>query len=458
VNIKDAWMDIRIGIERETHRMSPQGEISRLPQPGSLQPPLFAKDFAESQLEIVTRPHTSIPALIKELDALILEAQEACKPEVFWPYSMPPALPPESEIAIARLGADKKGQDGELYRRGLASRYGKARQMICGVHVNISIGCALALLAENTAPLLPHELNDGRSLDALYLRLARHLFNDLRHLVLLTGASPVSGGLTSEWNSAAVSYRNSRHGYARSEFRPYLDLASLERYVAGVRRGLDTESTPFQTLQAFDELNDVRTQQLNTRVFQQEKEFYAPIRFKRTPRGGESGLDALVRDGVEYLELRFLDVDPFSPLGVSEETLNVLHLFILDALMTPSNNTTLKALEDALDATELAALTAPSTLTQPTLDQRQSRPLLKQARQRLEALHPLARKLDMNSATHYVSALNDFIGRTTDASSLPSARLLHDFVASRASWTEFGMDTARLLGKGESHAMDYATI
>lgn len=462
MNIRDAWMDIKIGIERETHRMSPPGEISRLQQPDNLQPPQFTKDFAESQLEIVTRPHVSIPALIDELDALTLEAQAASRPEIFWPFSMPPALPPDSEIAIAHLGSDKKGQDGERYRHGLASRYGKPRQMICGVHVNISIGCALALLAENTAPLLPHELNDGRPLDALYLRLVRNLFKDLPHLVLLTGASPLLGGMGGvdpEPRPAAVSYRNSHHGYARSEFRPYLDLASLERYIAGIRRGLATESAPFQALWR---LTGGQPLQLNTRVFQQEKEFYAPVRFKRTPHEDESGLDALARDGVEYLELRFLDVDPFSPQGISEATLNLLHLFVLDGLMTPSGNGTRAAIDKHLDATEGAALSIPQAFFEPALDDGRSRLRLEQAHQRLEALRPLARRLDANSSTHYLCVLESFIARTTNPSSLPSVRLLHDFEASRSSWTAFGMESgtnpAQVLNRGEQHAMDYAIV
>jgi len=290
MNAKDAWMDIKIGIERETHRLSPEGEISSLPQSDNLRPPFFTKDFAESQLEIVTRPHASICALIDELDDLTRHAREVSGPEVLWPFSMPPSLPPDSEIAIARLGLDKKGQEGELYRRGLALRYGKPRQMICGVHANISIGSTLAAFVDNASPLLQHELEGNRPLDARYLRLVRNLYKDLPPLILLTGASPLLGGASHGRHPAAISYRNSSYGYARAEFRPYLDLTSLERYIAGVTRGLSTESADFQALGL---TNNGVPLQLNTRIFQQEKEFYAPIRLKRTAREGETGLGAL---------------------------------------------------------------------------------------------------------------------------------------------------------------------
>jgi len=452
---RDAWMDIKIGIERETHRLSLEGEISRLPQASQLQPPLFTKDFAESQLEIVTRPHTSISALNNELDEFTAQARKAVSPEILWPFSMPPLLPPDSEIDIAHLGPDKKGQEGELYRRGLALRYGKPRQMICGVHVNISIGNNLETFIENTSPMLPHELADSRSSDARYLRLARNLHADLPYLVLITGASPLLGGMNPDARRAAISYRNSKHGYARAEFRPYLDLVSLERYIAGIRRGLATESAKFRALGLMT--NGVQ-QQLNSRVFQQEKEFYAPVRLKRTAREGESGLDALEREGVEYLELRFLDVDPFSPRGISEETLIVLHLFVLDALMTPSGGGTTDELKSHLEATEEVALIDPSSFFEPGLDGNKNTLPLARTRKRLEALMPLARQLDADRDPRYVPTLEKQIARTIDPSRLPSSRFLRAFEDSGSSWTEFGMNTARILTKGEQHAMDYAGV
>jgi glutamate--cysteine ligase len=233
-------MDLKIGVERETHRMAPGGRISRLSQPADLVPPFFTKDFAESQLEIVTRPHNAIPALLEELSCLTAWAADASHPELLWPFSMPPLLPPESEIEIARMGTGSQAREGELYRQGLALRYGKSRQMICGVHVNFSMGDTLQVLLQNNFPLERHESVGDRPLDARYLRLARNLYEDLPHLILFTGASPLAGGLLAEELPAAISYRNSQNGYARSEFRPYLDLVSLDSYIAAIRQGMAT--------------------------------------------------------------------------------------------------------------------------------------------------------------------------------------------------------------------------
>ena len=307
---------MRLGIERETHRVTVDGTISRLPQPTALVPPFFTKDFAESQLEIVTRPHESVTDLVAELERLTATARAMVLPELLWPFSMPPRLPPDTAVRIASFGNGSKDRAAEIYRHGLALRYGWARQMICGVHVNVSITADEAAWALKISPLRSHESQD------LYLRLARNLYADLAHIVLLTGASPVAGGLDTESGPRSwfVSVRNSSLGYAGSEFRPYLDLRSLAGYVSGIREGMRTESERFQPLGL---ARDGRLLQLNMRVFQKEKEFYAPVRLKRT--GGQSDmLRTMEREGIEYVELRFLDVDPFHAVGIGAETLRVL--------------------------------------------------------------------------------------------------------------------------------------
>lgn len=447
-------MDLIFGIERETHRMSPDGELSRLPQPAVLEPPQFTKDFAETQLEIVTKPHGSIPKLLSELDRLTAAARSAVRPELLWPFSMPPRLA-SREIAIASLGTGRKASEGELYRRGLALRYGVARQMICGLHVNVSIGDGLASEIKTDFPFAPHETG-GRPSDAPYLRLARNLYEDLPHLMLLTGASPLPGGLPIEENSPAVSHRNSVYGYAGREFRPYLDLTSVERYTDGLRRGLATESERFRE---FGLVRNGVPIQLNARIFQKEKEFYAPIRLKRTSRDGANILRALERHGIEYLELRFVDVDPFSAGGVSAETLKLLALFIHDDLRRPSGPGSARDLGLHLDAAEEAAIMPLPSLPGQTAHAalsgaRERTAILSNAdtqriirtRRRLESLRPLAKKLDAENGTGeepgYHDVLEEAIDRTLDPGRLPSARILEAFESSGKDWTSFGIETA----------------
>ena len=428
--------DIIMGIERETHRMLSDGTVSAAAQPAGLRPPRFTKDFAESQLEIVTEPHAEIRELLSELDGLTRTAAAAVSPELLWPFSMPPRLPPDGSIRIADLGTGDAAEAGMRYRRGLALRYGKPRQMICGVHLNVSFTDASAAEIQAAHPLREHELHP-RAQDALYLRLARNLYGDLRHLILLTGASPTLGGLCEKGYGPAVSYRNSALGYAGREYRPYLDMTSLEAYAAGIRRGLSEESPRFRMPAA--EHGDAR---LSTRVFQAEKEFYAPIRFKRQHPAGKSGVDALLERGIEYVELRFLDVDPFSPLGISEETLMLFRLFIIDGLRRASGRGSAAEIEAHLDAAEAAALLNPRETDGHTTGETAAATYhgaLALTRVRLESLIPLAEEMDRGGAGNR-DVLAGTIERTLHPGALPHARLLS--ILDGGDWTRLGMEMA----------------
>jgi len=223
---KTVLSDINWGLERETHRIRPNGSISPTLHPAALIKTGFTKDFAESQLELVTKPHHSISETLRELTDLTLVAHREIEPELFWPFSMPPRLSGENGITTAHMGSDETGRLAEIYRRGLISRYGGARQMICGVHVNVSFGGELLSWLQKTSPLSADEKADRSESDGYYLRLMRNMIDDLPYLVTFFGASPVieSGDAVSA-GSTAVSFRNSPFGYARKEYRPFLSSA-----------------------------------------------------------------------------------------------------------------------------------------------------------------------------------------------------------------------------------------
>lgn len=69
--------------------------------------------------------------------------------------------------------------------------------------------------------------------------------------------------------------------------------------------------------------------QLNSNVLQIENELYAPIRPKRVTQSGETPSDALLRGGIEYIEVRSLDINPFSPIGVDAVQARFLDLFLV---------------------------------------------------------------------------------------------------------------------------------
>jgi len=60
-----------------------------------------------------------------------------------------------------------------------------------------------------------------------------------------------------------------------------------------------------------------------------ENEFYATIRPKRVIHSGERPVEALCARGVQYIEVRCMDVDPFTPLGINLETSRFLDAFLL---------------------------------------------------------------------------------------------------------------------------------
>ena len=426
------FLDFRWGVERETHRTQSNGQLSTARHPEALEKPAFTLDFAETQLEIVTAPAASIGGLLAELEELTARAQLAIEPELLWPFSMPPALPDDSKIAVAHL--DPRAT---LYRQGLALRYGMARQMICGLHLNVSFGGRMTHWLSQHAPLAADE-------QSYELRLTRNLYQDLQHCVLLFSASPVRA----DSETLAFSHRSGPAGYAGAGFVPYLDLSSVEAYVAGIRRGLHTESTKFAALGL---VNQGHLIQLNGNAFQSEKEFYAPIRIRQALLPGETSLQALSRRGAEYLELRFFDVDPFVVEGISEDALRLMHLIVLDALVRPSSSPSHDALRAALRETADAAMSDPLHGLE---NERFAR-----LESRLSKLEPWAQRLDLvEHKGDYSRVLRSFRDRAANPRLLPSPTLARQFQSSARDWTSFGVNTALLHRQGINDALAYARV
>jgi glutamate--cysteine ligase len=411
-------------------------------------------DFAESQLELVTRPRPSLAEVVGELGELTRAAMVGIGEEVLWPFSMPPRLPHDDGIRLAHPGVGESARSAERYRNGLALRYGVSRQMICGVHVNVSMGPALLATLSSAAPLSSEEAKERTVSASYYLRLVRNLVDDLATLVFFFGASPVRGGSAAAGVGAApekpaVSLRNSPLGYARGEYRPFFDLSSIAAHAAGIRRGLRTESASFRKIPL---VREGKVLQLNGRVFQKEKEFYAPIRFRSTPKPGETPLAALEKRGVEYLELRIFDVDPFTPSGVSSDALMLLQLLILDSLSRVSAPRTNGEWAERLAVADEAAMSDPFSLAADS-------PLRTSAARRLDALLPLAAALDAGEAhaeessgaglsAGHMRTLEAYRRQVDDPTLSASARLYTAYSASGMSWTEFGAEVAAKNAKG----------
>ncbi|MDK9758992.1 glutamate--cysteine ligase, partial [Vibrio sp. D173a] len=132
----------------------------------------------------------------------------------------------------------------------------------------------------------------------------------------------------------ATALRLSDLGYTNSAQSVLkIGFNSLDQYLEGLNKAIRTPS------QEFAEIGikvDDEYRQLNSNVLQIENELYAPIRPKRVAKSGEKPSEALARGGVEYIEVRSLDVNPFSSIGITEQQVRFLDLFLTWSVLSES--------------------------------------------------------------------------------------------------------------------------
>lgn len=300
--VKAQLLKAQFGIEKESQRVTLNGDLVSSSHPkkvGSRQyHPYIQTDFAETQIELVTDVFEDYTELLDKLSAIHEVALRSMpKEEMLWPLSMPPALPEdEKEILIAQL----ENEADVKYRRYLAETYGRRKQMVSGIHFNFEFGSTL-LQAMFDAQTEYQELAEFKS--AVYLKVTRNYLHYRWLYIYFYGASPLSEA-NYFFNEQAPqepmrSIRNSRFGYTNRE-DVHVSYESLERYLADL-----------QKMVAQGKLSE-------------EKEFYAAVRL----RGGHRVAD-LVDAGIRYIELRNIDLNPFSAYGITKEQVEFLHLFML---------------------------------------------------------------------------------------------------------------------------------
>ena len=285
------------GLEEENQRVTPEGFLAQTDHPFG-DDPVLDRDFCESQLEIITGVHHNPRELVKALGdkrrevARFLAGQNT--PELLWPFSNPPCLRSEKDIRIAQFVGEKA--EKTVYRNYLAGKYGRKKQSLCGIHFNFSYPQAfLDCLRE-----------EGVSADQIYLNLAEKLLAYSWLIVALTAASPLmdasfKGGKPGEILAGIYSsYRCSDRGYW-NEFEPVLDFDAIPNYL------------------------DSMNYYVETGKLYSAAELYYPVRLK--PKG-TNALDKL-REGVNHIELRMLDVNPLRDEGIDPSDLEFLTLLLL---------------------------------------------------------------------------------------------------------------------------------
>lgn len=341
----------RIGLEKETLRVNPQGSISQTPHPeklgAALTNPYITTDYSEALLELVTPPCDSV----EEAASFLADTQKfvftQLDDEMLWATSMPCVVAGETSIPIAEFGSSNAGMMKTVYRRGLGHRYGRVMQVIAGVHFNYSLSADFWKAY--------HESGESNTdlqtfIDDSYFGILRNL-QRLGWLVpYLFGASPaVCKSFLGETETSlqdfdentyyeeyATSLRMGDIGYQNNkenESGIKADYDNLDKYIDSLKGAI---STPCPEYEKIGVEVDGEYRQLNANILQIENEYYSTVRPKQVPNGNEKPVAALKNRGVEYIELRSLDVNAFEPLGVSESQLYFLEAFVLFCLLMDS--------------------------------------------------------------------------------------------------------------------------
>lgn len=329
------------GIERETLRVDATGNLVIQPHPAALGSalthPQITTDYSESLLEFITPAEHDIKTALTKLDAIHRFVYSKLDGELLWSQSMPCRLPDEETIPIAFYGTSHIGMLKHVYRRGLALRYGKAMQCIAGIHYNFS-------LSENLWSLLQADQNAPESAKDFqsesYIALIRNFHRYSWLLMYLFGASPALAShflrgrehaletLSDDtlYLPFATSLRMSDLGYqnnAQAGLMPPYN--TLHEYMTNLLRAVRLPYPPYEKIGM---VRDGQWIQINTNLLQIENEYYATIRPKRVINMGERPIEALCTRGVQYIEVRCMDVDPFDPLGINLETSRFLDVFL----------------------------------------------------------------------------------------------------------------------------------
>lgn len=419
---------MRRGIEKESLRVQPDGMLALTPHPAglgsALTHPHITTDYSESQLELITGVHASVESCLDELTEVhqftlrTMQAQGgAAGEEMLWVSSMPCRLPTDETIPIGRYGSSNVGRAKSVYRMGLAHRYGRRMQTISGIHYNWS---------------LPGVDNDGYF--ALIRNFRRHSFL----LLTLFGASPAVCSSFVEGRAHALqplgdggtlympygtSLRMGRLGY-QSEAQATLAVSynSLDSYAASLHDALTRPWPAYEAVGIRNPGGDYN--QLSTTLLQIENEFYSTIRPKRTIFQGERPLHALRERGVEYIEVRLMDLNPFEAVGIDASTMHFLDVFLLHCLLSDSPPDTPEEIHELAHNQHLTAARGREPGLMLSRAGREV-PLIEWGQQIVDELAPLAEALDaLDGGVAHQAAVAQARQRLLAPETLPSARVL----------------------------------
>lgn len=461
------------GIEKENARVLSCAALSNQPHPLSFGSPLthpnITTDFAENLLECITSPYSGANGrarLFQDLGEITSYVNyvlsDMPSQEHLWPYSMVylPNKKSVVDIPIAKYGQSNIGLMKHLYRKGLDFRYGKAMQMISGIHYNLSfpVDLLLKLGLLPGAPVDGH-LNDISALvTQRYLGVVRNFIQYKWVLPLLFGASPVcyAGYLLKDssddvcppyyldkmgddlyCSSYATSLRLSDIGYqVKEQLIHRLQANSISGYAKELLAMTNMPCERFMT----DSLKDASGEylQMSNFLLQLESELYAVIRPKPDAGSNLRPASALFNNGVTYLEVRCLDLDPFSPYGVSQKTTAFVDVFLMYMLL--HNSPTMQYEKDRVYVQNFSNIVIGGR----RLDDQVSidgvtKNHISELKLMLNDMIALAEIMDCcedGNKADYSLAVQEQIDKMNNLSLLPSQRIINQFVLSKESFKD----------------------
>ena len=444
------------GIEKEALRLDLDGYLARTPHPHQLGSALtnrfITTDFSEALLEFVTPVYTSTWEALRFLCDVHQFTYECLDDELLWVASMPCRIPADAEIPLAHYGNSNVGQMKTIYRRGLGHRYGRHMQTIAGIHFNYS-------LPESFWPHYHAVLGDNRDEQTFrseqYLGLIRN-FRRFGWLVLyLSGASPAMCksfgggrdlgmpelGADSWYAPFGTSLRMSDLGYSnQNQSRINISLNSLDDYIRDLRNAINTPEPDYEK---FGVKVDDEYRQLSANQLQIENEYYSPVRPKRVARSGERPTAALKRDGIEYVEIRSLDISIDDPVGINQNTMRFMEAFLIYCLLEESPLFDDDALEETKRNQSRMAREGRDPAFQLVRNGSETG-LAAWARQILDKVLAIAAQIDSQEGNDcYVQAVRQMVGLVDNPDTTPSARLLDELHSSGNGFFDYAISMAR---------------
>jgi glutamate--cysteine ligase len=442
----------RKGVEKESLRVTRDGHIATTPHPRALGSALtnehITTDYSEALIELVTPPFAATWELLQYLLDLHQFVYRHLGDELLWATSMPCALQGDASIPIAQYGTSNIARMKSVYRYGLGLRYGRVMQAISGVHFNYSFPQGFW---EAYAALRGSHRFAAPFISTSYFELLRN-YRRLGWIVLyLFGVSPVvcksfmrgrevqlpeltRGTL---YEPYATSLRMSDIGYRnRNQSGLTVSVNSLEEYVRDLTHAISTPNPAYEALGV--KLNGEH-QQLNANILQLENEYYSFIRPKRVANSGERSTKALQRAGVEYVEVRALDVSAYDPVGVNQNKLRFLEALLALCLLKESP----LIADDEQAALDQNHLTVARRGREPGLmlsRDGKSVPLTTWAHEIIDSLTGICEVLDHGDAARpYAHALAAQAGKIDNVALTPSARLMKELTDTNESFFELAL-------------------